>query len=137
MSGFWDGTFTDLYGACALTVLIVGLVYLVSRLRRQILDPPDAALALVALALLTAEFFSPQYVLWLLPVAVLSRIAWTPVLAVEAANAGVWLLYAVWLAHGSDPLFTGFLEGAQGLALVRTLALGWLFVAALAAKSPD
>jgi hypothetical protein len=136
-SGFWDGTFTDVYGTCALAAFILGLVYIARHLQLRTLDPADAALAIVALGLLTAEFFSPQYVLWLLPVAVVSRVAWTPVLAAEAANAGVWLLYAVWLAHGDDPLFTGFLQAGQGLVLVRTLALGWVFAAALAPRPPS
>lgn len=128
---FWDGPFPVIYTVVSLIVLAAGVVAIGVWLRRRRLDPTDAALALVCLFLLTSKVFSPQFVLWLLPVAVLARVSWTPVLAVEAANAGVWLLFGPWMAHFDDPSFSGFLRAAQALAVVRTAAVGWLLAAAL------
>lgn len=75
--------------------------------------------------------FSPQFIVWLLPVAVVSRVGWTPVLAVEATNAAVWLLYGPWMAHHQDAAFSGFLVAAQAMSVVRAAAVAWLVVAAL------
>ncbi|HEX2027254.1 MAG TPA: glycosyltransferase 87 family protein [Nitriliruptorales bacterium] len=129
---FWDGAYALVFTAASLVLLATGVGLVAWLLERGRLDPGDAALILVALFLLTSKVFSPQFVLWLLPVAVLARVGWTPMLAVEAANAGVWLLYGPWMAHLDDPGFSGFLHAAQGMAVVRGLAVAWLVVAALA-----
>lgn len=128
---FWGDPFAALYTVVSLVILAAGVVYVGWRLREGTLDPADGCLALVALFLLTSKVFSPQFVLWLLPVAVLARTSWTPVLAVEAANAAVWLVFGPWMAHLGDPAFSGFLRAAQALTVVRAGALAWLLVAAL------
>ncbi len=128
---FWGGGFTTLATVVSLTLLLVGTAYISWRLERGNVDPGDAALALVALFLFTSKVFSPQFVLWLLPVAVLSTVSWTPVLAVEASNAGVWLLYGPWMALGAEPRFAGLLRAAQGMAVVRWATVGWLVTVAL------
>lgn len=128
---FWGGPYALLFTTASLTLLAAGVALVAWLLERGRLDPGDAALVLVALFLLTGKVFSPQFVLWLLPVAVVARVGWTPVLAVEAANAAVWLLYGPWMAHLDDPAFSGFLHAAQGAAVVRALAVAWLVAAAL------
>lgn len=128
---FWGDPFTTLWTIASFGVLLWGVWYIADRLRGRRIDPGDAALALVALFLLTSKVFSPQFIVWLLPVAVVARVRWLPVLGVEAANAGVWLLYGPWMAHPDDAAFQGFLRAAQGMAIVRALAAAWLVVTAL------
>lgn len=128
---FWGDTFTDLWTVASLSLLVAGAWYVAGRLRTGAIDPGDAALALVALFLLTSKVFSPQFIVWLLPVAVVSRVGWMPVLAVEATNAAVWLLYGPWMAHHQDAEFSGFLVAAQAMSVVRAAAVAWLVVAAL------
>jgi hypothetical protein len=128
---FWGTAYANLWTAVSLVVLVGGLGYVVVRLRHGTLLPADAALAAVALFLLTSKVFSPQFVLWLLPVAVVASVRWWPVLAVEASNAAVWLLYGPWMARWPDGGREGFLYAAQGASVVRTVALAWLVAAAL------
>jgi hypothetical protein len=127
----WVGVFSTVWTVVSLLALAGGVAYVMVRLRSGTLGPGDAALAVVALFLLTGKVLSPQFVLWLLPVAVVAGVRWAPMLAVEAANAGVWLMYGPWLARGGEPGFNGFLTAAQGTSIVRTLTLGWLVAAAL------
>ncbi|MDP8961955.1 MAG: glycosyltransferase 87 family protein [Actinomycetota bacterium] len=127
---FWEETFTVFTTVVSLGVLMGGVLLVVSRLARHRLDPGDAALALVGLFLLTGKVFSPQFVLWLLPVAVLARVTWWPMAAVELTNAAVWLLYyAPWVVHQSDgsPLLTA----DQAASVPRSFAVAWLVLAAL------
>ncbi len=129
---FWGDAYFDLWTFVSLVGLAVGLVVITARLRDGRLHPAEAALAVVVVFLLVGKVFSPQFVLWLLPLAVLARVSWTPVLAVEASNAGVWLLYAPWLARWhEDEAYQGFLFAGQGLSVVRTLTLVWLLTATL------
>lgn len=128
---FWSAPYTTIYTVVSLSLLVAGAGYVIYRLGRHTLAPADATLALVALFLFTGKVFSPQFVLWLLPVAVVATVSWTPVLAVEASNAAVWLLYAPWLGNFDQQGFAGFLEAAQGLSVVRSLAVAWLVAAAL------
>lgn len=131
---FWGGSFASVVTVVSLCVLVAGLLFVVSRLARGLLDPGDASLAVVALFLLTGKVFSPQFVLWLLPVAVVARVSWRPVLAVELTNAAVWLLYGPWVAHQSDPGFSWLLSAAQAVSVLRSVAVTWLVVVAL--RSP-
>lgn len=129
---FWGEPFAFLWTGVSLAVLVVGLVYVVARLRSQTIHPGDAALAVLGIFLVTGKVFSPQFVVWLVPVAVVATVAWAPVIAVEAANAAVWLLYGPWMAHWHEgPEWWGFLYAAQGASVLRTLTLVWLVAAAL------
>lgn len=128
---FWPDRYSDVATVVTLGLLAIGVVVVAWLLHRRRLGPGDAALALVALFLVTSKVFSPQFVVWLLPVAVVASVSWTPVLAVEATNAGVWLLYGPWMAHAGDPDWGGFLDAAQGMSIVRTLTVAWLVAAAM------
>ncbi len=133
---FWEEPFAVVTTAVSLSVLVVGVLYVWARLSRGDLNPADGALALVGLFLLTGKVFSPQFVLWLLPVAVLARVSWWPMAAVEVSNAAVWLLYGPWFAHQSDPAFSPLVSAFQAASLVRTLAVAWLVLAALRLREP-
>ncbi|WP_110180823.1 glycosyltransferase family 87 protein [Nocardioides solisilvae] len=93
------------FGAWCGAVLVVGL--LAPR-------PPRLAqlgFLVVAGFLLVNKVYSPQYVLWLLPLAVLARPRWRELLAWQAAEllyfAAVWWYLGGFLAPGSDgqPVF--------------------------------
>ena len=106
-----------LFGAVCLGVLVLGLV------RRA---PPRLAqlgYLVVAGFLLVNKVYSPQYVLWLLPLAVLARPRWRDLLIWQAGE----LLYyaAIWLNFG------GWLAGSVG---DTPIAYNWAIVARMAAE---
>ncbi len=126
-SGFWDGGWWTLVSIASLGVLVGGLALVGRRLRDDAIDPQDAALAIVALFLLSSRVASPQFVLWLVPFVVVSRVSVLPLVVVEALNAVNWLLYGPALAGGDR----GFLHAAQAVGLLRRVAVGWLVYEAL------
>lgn len=128
---FWSEGYPEVVTVVTLLLLVAGTVAVGWLLHRGSVGPGDAALALVALFLLTGKVFSPQFVVWLLPVAVIASVSWTPVLAVEATNASVWMLYGPWMANAFEPEWGGFLDASQGMSIARTLTVAWLLVAAL------
>ncbi|MCA1713497.1 MAG: glycosyltransferase 87 family protein, partial [Actinobacteria bacterium] len=121
---FWGEPFADLTTWLTIGAMLLGLAHVYRRLERGDLHPGNAALALIALFLLTGKVFSPQFVLWLLPVAVVARVPWTSILAVEFTNALVWALYGPWMgslfADPPDPRYGGFLHAAQGVTVLRS-----------------
>jgi uncharacterized membrane protein len=74
-------------------------------------SPRLAQLALLVVAgfLLVNKVYSPQYVLWLLPLAVMARPRWRDLLIWQAGELaylfGVWMYLGGWLdaAVGADP----------------------------------
>ena len=105
-----------LFGAICVAVAVLGL-----RVRRT---PRVAQLAFLVVAgfLLVNKVYSPQYVLWLLPLAVLARPRWRDLLIWQAGE--LLYLLAVWTYLG------GSLEEATGGgAPVYDLAI-WIRVAA-------
>ena len=87
---------------------------------------------LVAAFLLVNKVYSPQYVLWLLPLAVLARPRWRDLLIWQACEvlyfAAVWIYLGGWLApsSGSNP-------AAYQLAIVVRV-LGELYLVALVVR---
>jgi uncharacterized membrane protein len=124
-SSFWSAAATRLLTVVTLGSLLVGVGYVAHRLHRGTLDVGDAALALVALFLLTAKVFSPQFILWLAAVAVVARVPWSRLLAVEVPNAAVWIFLAGQLFH---------LQAFRPLAVLRWLALAWMLATVLASR---
>jgi uncharacterized membrane protein len=118
--GIADGAaVTALTTILTLGLMVAGTLVVLSRLHGHRLSPPESALALVVLFVLTSKVVSPQFVLWLVPLAALTAVPWRPLLAVEASNIAVWVL----LAHGIRPL------GIYGVfVIVRTLTLAWLLI---------
>lgn len=129
--GFWGTPYDRVVTVVTLSLLVAGCVVVVRRLRDGRVGPADAALALVGLFLLTGKVFSPQFVVWLLPLAVVATVSWWPVAAVEATNAAVWLFTGPYLGSPDWASAVGFLNGAQATSVLRTLAVAWLVVAAL------
>jgi uncharacterized membrane protein len=86
------------FGAACVAVLVLGL--------RAPRTPRVAQLGflIVAAFLLVNKVYSPQYVLWLLPLAVLARPRWRELLVWQAAElvyfAGVWSYLGGWLQTG-------------------------------------
>jgi len=86
----------------------------------------------VAAFLIVNKVYSPQYVLWLLPLAVLARPRWRDLLIWQACEvvyfAGVWIYLGGWLApsSGSNPT-------AYQLAIVVRV-LGELYLVALVVR---
>lgn len=108
-----------------ISVLVFGLCCLgIAALVRFAPQPPRvAAMAFLVVAafLLTNKVWSPQFVLWLLPLAVLARPRWGWFLLWQAAE--VTYLFSV---------FRAVLGERDGYALIQASALRWLAVAVLA-----
>ncbi|HEX2027255.1 MAG TPA: glycosyltransferase 87 family protein [Nitriliruptorales bacterium] len=114
-------------GALAGAGVLLGVVVTVARrLGRGTLGPADAAFVLVGTFLVVNKVVSVQFVLWLLPLAVLAHVPWWAVVAVDGANAAVWLL---WAPVGDD--LSGQFWTSLALAVARSGLLAWTLVAAL------
>ncbi len=114
------------FGACCLAILALGLL---------VEHPPRVAqLAfLVTVAfLLVNKVYSPQYVLWLLPLAVLARPRWRDQLIWQAAEVFyfgmVWIYLGGWLQASS-----GDASPAYDVAIV-VRALAELYLAAMVVR---
>ncbi|MBW3562056.1 MAG: DUF2029 domain-containing protein [Actinobacteria bacterium] len=123
-SPFWSGPYASITTFTTFAALVVVVAVVLFRLHVRRLDPAVASFVLVAVFLVVSKVVSVQFVLWLLPIAVIAGIRWWPVLVIDVLNAAVWLL---WAPSGDDgsPLFWASL----GVAAVRTL-----FLAAVAMK---
>jgi uncharacterized membrane protein len=92
----------------------------------------QVAFLVVAAFLVVNKVYSPQYVLWLLPLAVLARPRWRDLLIWQACEvlyfAAVWIYLGGWLAPSS-----GSSAPAYQLAIVVRVA-GELYLMALVAR---
>ena len=127
-SWVWGEPFTYAVGIVGVVGLLAGVAYIATRLERHTLAPGDAALSLIVLFMLTSKVVSPQFILWLLPVAVISGVSWKRLLAVELPNAALWFSLAGQVIH---------LGLFRPLAVGRTLALAWVLVATLRTRSSN
>jgi len=88
-----------LFGLACLAVLVLGMT---AQRRAQV---AQLAFLLVAAFLIVNKVYSPQYVLWLLPLAILARPNWRDLLIWQAGEllyfGAVWLYLGGWLAPGS------------------------------------
>jgi uncharacterized membrane protein len=96
--------------------LAVGVVLLVVRAPRRP-RVPQVLFVLVSAFLLLNKVDSPQYVLWLVPLAVLARPRWRPFLAWQGAEVLVLLSRFYFFVHNDHP--------DQGIEI------GWFFAAVL------
>jgi uncharacterized membrane protein len=105
---------------------VVALVYALVMFARTRPRLPQIVFLLVAGFILVNKVDSPQYCLWLLPLAVLARPRWGPLLVWQLTEVVITVanFYAlVHLDHGS----TGIPDGVyQGAFAVRDLALLWV-----------
>jgi uncharacterized membrane protein len=125
-STLWGQPWTNSVGVLGAVGFFAGLTYVARRLAQGTLGPGDAGLCLVAFFMLTSKVVSPQFILWLLPVAVISSTPWRRLLAVEIPNVGVWFA----LAGRVFPLGL-----YRPLAVVRAFALAWMVFQALRDRS--
>ena len=115
-----------LFAAACAAILVLGL---------RAARPPRVAqigFLVVAAFLLVNKVYSPQYVLWLLPLAVLARPRWRDLLIWQACElvyfAAVWIYLGGWLAPSSGTNPTAY----QIAILVRVL--GEIYLAALVVR---
>lgn len=115
----------------AFLVLVAGIVALaVTAPQRPRL--PQLAFLTVAAFLLTNKVFSPQYVLWLLPLAALARPRWRAFLVWQATEALVLLTRFLHFVHndtdGGKGIDRGWFVGAVTLRDVALVVLAGLVV---------
>ncbi|MET3961964.1 putative membrane protein [Marmoricola sp. OAE513] len=119
----WSGAFFVV--ACG-AILALGMM---AKKRPQV---AQIAFLVVAAFLLVNKVYSPQYVLWLLPLAVLARPRWRDLLIWQATElvyfASVWFYLGGWLAPSSGENPTVY-----QLAIVARL-LGELYLVALVVR---
>ena len=88
---------------------------------------PQLAFLLVAAFLLLNKVYSPQYALWLLPLAVLARPRWRSLLLWQASEALVWALTMLYYLgpddRGVDVEWFYLAVVARDVALVVLMAL--------------
>jgi uncharacterized membrane protein len=95
-----------LFGAACVAILVLGL--------RAPQRPRAAQVAFLVVGafLLVNKVYSPQYVLWLLPLAVLARPRWRDLLIWQACEvvyfAAVWIYLGGWLAPSSGDTPTAY-----------------------------
>jgi uncharacterized membrane protein len=109
------------FGAVCVAVLTLGLM------APQTPRTPQLALLIVVGFLLVNKVYSPQYVLWLLPLAVLARPRWRDLLVWQAAE--VLYFVAVWLYLGGYTASAANGEGDHAYwfaIVVRMAAELWL-----------
>ncbi|MDI2130463.1 glycosyltransferase family 87 protein [Yinghuangia seranimata] len=92
------------------------------------------AYLIIAAFLFTNKVYSPQYVLWLLPLVVLARPRWRDVLIWQACEViyflGVWLYIE---SYSGGPHAKGLSQNAYHVAILIHL-IGLLFIAALVVR---
>jgi uncharacterized membrane protein len=92
----------------------------------------ELSLAIVAIFLLTAKVFSPQYMLWLLPFLAIVRIPWRVVAACLVTDVAVLIAinwYYAELARGGN--WQTMLTLLEIAVWARYAALGWVTWVAL------
>lgn len=122
-AAFWSGPYARLTTVTTFLILVLAVTVVLGRLHARRLDPAVAAFVLVGVFLVVSKVVSVQFVIWLLPVAILAGIRWWPVLLVDVLNAAVWLLWAPSGDDGSALFWTSL-----GVAAVRTLLLAVIAV---------
>jgi uncharacterized membrane protein len=93
-------TDVSLLGMVSLGVLCLGIAVLTLSAPRR---PRLAQICFLALAafMMTNKVWSPQFVLWLVPLAVLARPNWKPLALWQVAE--VWYFFAIWLYLLTQP----------------------------------
>jgi uncharacterized membrane protein len=90
---------------------------------------PQLLFLVVAAFLLTNKVWSPQYSLWLLPLAVLARPSWRALLAWQVTECLVWIPRLLWfLGTGSKGVDYAWFFGAVLLRDAAVLALAGLVI---------
>jgi len=117
-------------GLFALACIGIGLLGLTAERRPRL---PQLIFLIVAAFLLTNKVYSPQYVLWLIPLAVLARPRWRDFLIWQATEAvhffGIWMLLAGYPPGTPNRALDKEAYGATvALHIAGTLWLCWFVV---------
>ena len=97
------GAAPDVNGVATLAVLAaVGAVLALGLLAPRRPRLPQLLFLVVAAFLLTNKVWSPQYSLWLLPLAVLARPSWRALLAWQVTECLVWVPRLLWFLGTGD-----------------------------------
>jgi uncharacterized membrane protein len=125
LTGSETGSPPQVNGIASIAVLLVlGAVFALALLAPRRPRLPQLLFLAVAGFLLTNKVWSPQYSLWLVPLAVLARPSWRALLAWQVTECLVWVPRLLW--------FLGTAEKGIGYdwflraVLLRDLALGVL-----------
>jgi uncharacterized membrane protein len=115
------------YGLFLLACVGIGLLCLLAPRRPRL---AQVAFLVVAAFLLFSKVWSQQYVLWLLPLAVLARPRWGAIVAWSVAEVGYFTaFYAELLGAGGKPVIPeGTFVLAAGLRLVTVAILAGLVI---------
>jgi hypothetical protein len=111
-----------LFGACCIGIAVLAL----AAPRRPRL--PQLLFLVVAAFVLTGKVWSPQYVVWLAPLAVLARPRWGAYLIWQACEVAYWVAVKLALLHVYD-LTGGLPAGKPGFAAI---SMPWYYAALLA-----
>ena len=110
--------------ALVVAALAIGWLALAAPVRPRV---AQLAFLLVAAFLLLNKVWSPQYSLWLLPLAVLARPGWRSLLLWQATEALLWVPRMLWYLgtdkKGVDVEWFFFAVGLRDLAVVVLMAL--------------
>ncbi len=113
------------FGACCVAI---GLLGLLARRRPRLIQ---LVFLVVASFLLINKVYSPQYVLWLLPLAALARPRWRDLLIWQACE--IFYFFAVWMHIANFFVAAGEPDWVYGLAVVVRVA-GQLFLMAIVVR---
>jgi uncharacterized membrane protein len=122
----------NLYAIVLMVIFCAGIAWVVLCARRR---PRFAQVAFLVVAafILTNKVYSPQYVLWLIPLAVLARPRWRDFLVWQACEVmyflGIWL-YLAYTTGGNDK---GLPQGGYDFAIAVHL-LGTLYLCAVVVR---
>ena len=124
-----EGAAPDLLNAMVAVALLAGVAAVGWLTRVAPVRPRVGQIAflLVAVFLLTNKVWSPQYSLWLLPLAVLARPRWRSLLAWQATEALLWVPRMLWYLgtdnRGVDVEWFFFAVTLRDVAVVVLVAL--------------
>jgi uncharacterized membrane protein len=114
-----------------IALVVIGLIVLTAPRRPRV---PQIAFLVVAAFLLVNKVDSPQYSLWLLPLAVLAYPRWKPLLAwqlieiFEVVMRYLWFIYDDSTAHGKAGVSEGWFVSAVVLRQAAVMVLAGLIV---------
>lgn len=123
---FWFDRYGSLASGLSTALFVAGMAFFLrAAWRRDHMQPFALSLGALAIFLLTAKVYSPQYALWLLPLFVLVRLPWQAYAAFVVTDAFVWFAVAAFLLNFDAPT-SGYLNLLEVAVVVRYLVLGWL-----------
>ena len=119
--------------SAAVFVLVCVLVLVLGLRARHVPRIPQLALLILIGFLLVNKVYSPQYVLWLLPLAALARPRWRDLLVWQAGEVLYFVMVWMYLGQFTAPATTGEQDAAYSWAIVVRV-LAELYLAAVVVR---